>query len=318
MARTHLARSAFTLVELLVVIAIIGILIALLLPAVQAAREAARRAECTNKIKQIGLALHNYHDTHKVLPPGQLSSISVNHSSATWCSSGSAASTRAPWTVLILPYLEQLNLHNRFDFGRQFTGFSVEPGVTVNNELFEMNNRAYQCPSDPNSTADNNNGCYFGVQGGGTSPSCPAVSASRVFFINGILYQNSATRFADILDGTSNVFLVGESKYCLNKIIRPDDKAHMGWASGGRLSASGPTPMVIAATMLQINARTQHGGIDPYVYEYTSRVFGSFHPGGCQFGLADGSVHFVSETIDINLYRQLGIRNDGLPLGGLQ
>jgi prepilin-type N-terminal cleavage/methylation domain-containing protein len=315
----HFTRRphGFTLVELLVVIAIIGILIALLLPAVQAAREAARRAECTNKIKQIGLALHNYHDTHRVLPPGSLSSIRVTYSSSDWCNSGAEPThVRAPWSVLILPYLEQLNLYQKFDFGRQFTGFSNLPAPTVNHDLFERNNRAYQCPSDPNSGSDVNNGCYFGVQGGGTTPSCSGVSGQRVFFINGILYHNSATRFADILDGTSNVFLVGESKYCLTKTARPD-QAHTGWAAAGRLGGGGGTPMVIAAAMLQINSHPLHGGNDPEVFNRSSRMFGSFHPGGCQFGLADGSVHFVSETIDLNLYRQMAIRDDGLPLGGL-
>jgi len=285
-----------------------------LLPAVQAARVAARRMVCTNRVKQINLALHNYHDTHRVLPPGTLSAGSVNYGTANWCGSGSNTG-RASWTVLILPYLERSNQYKQFDCGRQFTTSSNVPGDAVNDAQFKKNNSAYQCPSDPNSSSDNNNGCYFGVQGGGATPNCSSQSGQRVFFVNGILYHNSATGFRDITDGTSNVFLVGETKYCLTKGGRADGVV-TGWASAAKLDDGYSSPIVLAAAMQQINAYAYHGG-NADTLNYQTRMFGSFHPGGCQFGLADGSVHFVSETTDINLYRQLSIRNDGLPLGGL-
>jgi len=306
--------SGFTLVELLVVIAIIGILIALLLPAVQAAREAARRMDCTNRIKQINLALHNYHDTHKCLPPGTLSAGSVSYTTTDWCNGGSNTG-RASWTVLILPYLEQMNRFKEFDLRLAFTTSSNVPGASVNDTQFKKGNSAYQCPSDPNSRPDNNNGCYFGVQGGGATPNCSSQSGQRVFFINGILYHNSATKFRDITDGTSNVFLIGETKYCLTTGGRSDGIV-TGWASAAKLDSSYGTPLILAATMQQINAYAKHGGIADTL-NYQTRMFGSFHPGGCQFSLADGSVHFVSETIDINIYRQMGIRDDGQPTGGL-
>lgn len=303
----------FTLVELLVVIAIIGILIALLLPAVQAAREAARRAQCTNNLKQIALALHNYHDTHRVLPAGNLFSVRLNYT-GNWCSEGSTSESRAPWTVLILPYIEQSALHDRFDFRLQFTSTSNMPGAAVNHAQFAIATKAYQCPSNINARDDNNNGSYFGVQGGGPTPACTSQSSQRVFFNNGLLYSNSNTKFADILDGTSNVFLIGETKYCLNERGRSDG-IHVGWASAGKRDDWG-MPLNLAAAMLQINSYAKHGG-NSDTLNYMSRLFGSFHPGGCQFAFADGSVHFVSDTVDINIYQQTAVRDDGLPVGGL-
>jgi type II secretory pathway pseudopilin PulG len=201
-------------VELLVVIAIIGILIALLLPAVQAAREAARRSQCSNKLKQLGLAMHNYHDTHRSFPPGTQTAWAVDYNEAGWCGSETgAANVRASWTVLILPYLEQAARAKAFDYGKKFTSTSNIPGVSVNHTQFLASNPSYQCPSDVNSSPDNNNLCYFGVHGGGTSPSCTTAAETRAFYINGVLFHNSAVKFRDITDGTTNVLLLGESKW---------------------------------------------------------------------------------------------------------
>lgn len=309
--------SGFTLVELLVVIAIIGILIALLLPAVQAAREAARRSSCSNQLKQITLALHNYHDTYKVLPSGTLSSGNINYGTANWCTTGAASESRASWTVLILPFLEQGARHKMFNFGIQFTSSSnVYLSGSVNHAQFAEPNPAYQCPSDVNSKPENNNTSYFGVQGGGTTANvnCSSSGGQRVFFINGVLYHNSNSGFRDILDGTSNVFMIGETKYCLAKGGRTDGIVS-GWASAMKRDGSG-SPLVLAAAMEQINSYAKHGG-NADTLNYQTRMFGSHHPGGCQFGLGDASVRFVSETIDINIYRQVAIRDDALPTGGL-
>lgn len=306
--------SAFTLVELLVVIAIIGILVALLLPAIQAAREAARRIECTNKVKQLVLALHNYHDTHNLLPPGTLSSTKVTYTTSNWCGSGSLPQSRAPWTVLILPYLEKTTQYEQFDFATQFTSTSNVPGSTRNNEQFKTSNASYQCPSDIASKPDNNNGCYMGVQGGGITPNCSTSGGLRVFFTNGVLYHNSNTGIGDILDGTSNVLMVGETKYCLDRRARPDG-FHSGWASAGKLDAWG-SPLILAGAQEQINAWPKNG-TNSDTLNYMTRMFGSHHPGGCQFGVGDGSAHFVSDNIDINLLRQLAARDDGMPMGGL-
>jgi prepilin-type processing-associated H-X9-DG protein len=300
---------------LLVVIAIIGILIALLLPAVQAAREAARRSSCTNNIKQLGLAVHNYHDTFGGMPSGTLSVNKVTYTSTTWCSSGSTSQSRAPWTVLILPFIEKKNQHDQFDFGSQFTSTSNVPGAAANNAQFQTNNASYQCPSDPSSSGTNNNGCYFGVQGGGpaSAASCSTSTGQRVFFINGVLYHNSDTRFASLTDGTSNIFLIGETKYCLTIGGRPDG-FHSGWAGTTKLDTWGMVGS-LAAAVLQINSYPKDGSTADTL-NWQTRLFGSFHPGGCQFGMADGSVHFVSETIDLNIYQELAVRNDNLPAGG--
>src|SRR6187401_2953762 len=130
MKRRPPSLRGFTLVELLVVIAIIGVLVALLLPAVQAAREAARRMRCGNAIKQIALACHNYESAFVTLPPGGIvnyrSGVAVTETN--FCTVGDA-NTFAPWTVLILPYVEEGNLYNQFDFSKTFTGSSNIPGV---------------------------------------------------------------------------------------------------------------------------------------------------------------------------------------------
>ncbi len=163
-------RQAFTLVELLVVIAIIGILVGLLLPAVQQAREAARRMQCSNNVKQTALACHNYESTFKTFPAGGIvtyTAAALNGlNSSNFCSRGSDR-TQAPWSVLILPYLEESNLYNQFDFTRLFTGSSNVPGQAPNTTLFFVNMKKYQCPSDPNSTSTTNNSNYLGVQGAG-------------------------------------------------------------------------------------------------------------------------------------------------------
>jgi prepilin-type N-terminal cleavage/methylation domain-containing protein len=161
-------RSGFTLVELLVVIAIIGILVALLLPAIQAAREAARRTQCSNNAKQIGLALHNYHDTHQAFPAGawNFSAAGVTNDSCTAPASG----RRAPWTVLILPYMEYQALYETADLEAQFVCSNTEPPTSgPNREVWNTNVPTYQCPSFPTraKNAPDNHGNYYGVMGGG-------------------------------------------------------------------------------------------------------------------------------------------------------
>lgn len=310
--RSNAVKKGFTLVELLVVIAIIGVLIALLLPAVQAAREAARRIDCSNRMKQIGLAVHNYHDVNRVFPAGTSSTDAATFTSG-WCSNGSSQTSRAPWTVSILPFMEQGNLYDQFSLDERFTSSSNVPGVTVNDNLFRTSNDAYMCPSDPSSKPGNNYLSYMGVQGGGASPHCSNQSGQRVFYRNGVFIHNEQNKFADITDGTSNVFMVGESKYFLTAGGRSDGIV-TSWASGTKEDAYG-CPFTCAAAKEQINSISGSGGTRDTLNIMT-RLFGSFHPTGCQFLFADGSVHFVTETIDLNEYRQLAVRNDGLPVGG--
>lgn len=317
MARSFAKRRGFTLVELLVVIAIIGVLVALLLPAVQAAREAARRMECTNKLKQLGLALHNHHDSKGVFPAGVRNTTTKDMNTSTWCTSDTKEKTREPWSVAILPYMEQGNLYDQFDLNGAFTSSSNTAGTTQNDNLFKLNNRSYQCPSDPNAKASNNYTSYFGVQGGGPDSlkSCAGTSSQRLFYLNGPLYFNSKTTFGDIRDGTTNTFLVGETRYCLSPTGRSDG-IHTGWASGSKTDSNG-SPLVLAAARDQINSVAQHGGNSDTLNTMT-KLFGSFHVGGCHFTMGDGSVQFVSENINLDVYRTLAIRDDGLPIGGFQ
>lgn len=311
-------RQAFTLVELLVVIAIIGILVGLLLPAVQAAREAARRMQCSNNVKQIALACHNYESTFKTFPPGGIVTYAptANVTATNFCTVGSSR-TQAPWSVLILPFIEQSNLYNQFDFGKTFTGSSNIPGQTPNRELFGLNNRSYQCPSDPDSQSNINNSNYLGVQGGGPttgagSAPCSTRSGQRVFFQNGMIYANSKVTHGAITDGTTNTFLIGESRYMPTPRMRGDG-FHAGWASSLKADNAWAVPLTFAAAVLQINGLPKCG--PPDCFDYVSRTFGSMHTGGCHFGLADGSVQFISQSIDVNTYRFLSIRNDGQVVG---
>jgi len=314
-------RQAFTLVELLVVIAIIGILVGLLLPAVQAAREAARRMQCSNNVKQLALACHNYESAFRSFPAGGIVSYAptVNVTPANHCTVGQDR-TQAPWTVLMLPFIEDNNLYAQFNMNLRFTGSSNIPGDVPNRNLFPLNNKKFQCPSDPNSGPTVNNSNYLGVQGGGPptgvgGPACSTQLAQRVFFQTGIFFVNSRVRMGDISDGTTNTFCIGESRYMPTPNMRTDG-FHAGWASAVKADNAFAVPATFAGAVLQINAQRACGIGIADCFNFVSRLFGSNHTGGCQFGMCDGSVQFVSQNIDINIYRQAAVRNDGLPIGG--
>lgn len=313
------SRSGFTLVELLVVIAIIGVLIALLLPAVQAAREAARRSSCINKMKQIGLALHNYHDTNNRFPAGSV----LGNGQTQNCTLGGSNVRGAPWTVLILPYMELENLYDQGDITAEFVCSQLEgPNSGGNRNVWRTSVDAYQCPSFPVKSTLDNHSNYYGVMGGGTASmaNCTSSNAGRAFYNNGILHLNSDHTFAAITDGSNNTFIVGENRYQLLENGRPD--AHwLGWAStirGGGSSVTG----VLSAAVLPINVEDVNGDTHDTTFATSGtapasgqglhqRSFGSYHPTGCIFLRGDGSAAFVSETIDQATYYNLAIRNDG-------
>jgi len=308
-------RVGFTLIELLVVIAIIAVLIALLLPAVQQAREAARRSQCKNNLKQLGLALHNYHDTHSVFPPGAVSTITTMTGSG-WCTSSiGQTSQRAPWTVLVLPFLDQAPLYQQFRFEQKFTSWSTYSGSATNHSTWNHPLAAYKCPSDPIAGGEPVAGNYRGVQGGQTSPTTSHCGGNRRFFTNGILTINGKNGFRDISDGSSNVLLVGESHY---NTVRANSSstAYVGWASTSNSTSDG----IFSGNLVGADGGINSAPIDPSKTDprdYQSHHFGSFHVGGAHFLLADGSVHFLSENMDLTTFRRLGIRDDGLPVGGL-
>ena len=272
-------RKGFTLVELLVVIAIIGILIALLLPAVQAAREAARRAQCVNNIKQLGLAVHNYHDTFKCIPLGEM------WSTALWAAPANPGHRRRTtwgWQTAVLPFIEQTPLYDRLNpDGWQLPTPAVEP---IQLEIIP----AYVCPSDV---------------GGDTNPYFNNVGKSNYAGSQGAFWDaylwapfNKPAKFASITDGTSNTILLGER--FLDAMGSPFGSPAGVWI--GR--SGGSNSQVLGRAAYPPNtpypgppARPPNGGTDPLGKR---TAYTSLHPGGVNLALCDGSVRFVSENID--------------------
>ena len=307
-------RHGFTLVELLVVIAIIGILIALLLPAVQAAREAARRAQCTNNLKQIGLALHNYHDVAKSFPPGSF-----------WYGL-SYSEYRGSILIRLLPYIEMQPLFDMFDFensGGVAVDWQTLPGSTALIQSTIV--PTYQCPSDTheevfNGRALHNYAASIGPTTHGDNPacSCPnswnnyapppwggtygsATDFAGPFFRYPV---GTNTRFADCRDGTSNTIYFGE--------VRPmcSDHNSQGWASSN--NGQGLTATIVPINYDSCDPADPDPCRSPCNWN-TELSFKSLHPGGAMFLFGDGAVHFLSETIDHWTYQYLGGKSDGHP-----
>ncbi len=300
-------RKGFTLVELLVVIAIIGVLVALLLPAVQSAREAARRTQCINNIKQLGIALHTYHDVFGTFPPGFDAGIERPNSSSApnWCNQN--ARFGAPWTVQILKWIEEAPQFDVLNIESGFYDSSNRTAGFINTDLL-VPLSAYACPSR---VEEERGGVkylhlassYVGVQGGGEQAECAntacGTAGDRTWFSNGILFASSDIRIAEITDGTSNVFLVGETRY-----------TYAPWAASGKMNGCA-FAQCFAGALDSINLYPSIGS------NALMRGFSSNHPGGCHMLMADSSAHYVSESIDLDIYQQLGQRNSGLPVGGL-
>lgn len=299
-------RIGFTLVELLVVIAIIGVLIALLLPAVQAAREAARRIQCTNNQKQIGLSMHNYHDVNNEFPVGSNLAFEANGNEFTWF-------------YKILPYVEQNNLYERLssvagahnsNVWMQSNGGNVtEAGNPID---------AFMCPSDPNGpkTTDHWGGTHDYNDGFcGNYSMCAGsqkVTTSNDEALNGMFQHVKPTRFADVTDGTANTIMGGEH------IAVKDPSGERDWR--GRYYR-GKHLGVLASTLEAPNTNVKDELIrctDDRFAPCTSGVggtnvmyFRSFHPTGALVVMGDASVQFVAETINRTTFQQLGTRNGG-------
>ena len=314
-------RRGFTLIELLVVIAIIAVLIALLLPAVQAARAAARRIQCTNNIKQLGLATLNYESTHGIFPPGQMK-----------------MTTKPPWGITLyvnmLPFLEQQPLYNGWNFNY---GYDNLYGTTARSATVIS---ALLCPADiiptnPIQNGTTSNEWYgitsYGGNAGSQSHPFNQVTSDGIFFYTGPAAPGfSQVTIASVTDGLSNTLFFGErSHYDPNY----DTFATPGWTFfsqtmgmwGWWASSSGGYGLsdVAESTYSPINYLVPIAYGSPgatglsattftTTYEYPRiNAFGSLHPGGANFAMVDGSVRFIKQSIAMPTYHGLGTRAGG-------
>jgi prepilin-type N-terminal cleavage/methylation domain-containing protein/prepilin-type processing-associated H-X9-DG protein len=293
--REHGLWNGFTLVELLVVIAIIGILIGLLLPAVQSAREAGSRTQCANEIRQIGLALQNYHDAKGSFPSGYTSKFD---------SAGNDTGTGWGWAASILPYMEMQYPFSAIQFNQ-----NIEAGANSTVRLVPI--KSYICPSDQSqpkwtaSTADSS--------GNAASPICDVASASYIGVFGtsepgvegeGIFYRNSKIRIADITDGTSHTTMVGERSFhwCPSTWVGAVTKASMILPPG---SPAGGAEWASAGFVL---GHTSEGNGGPGSPGTEVNGFASQHLGGANFAFGDAHVAFLPTTMDHQIYMALSTR----------
>jgi len=335
MKRRVQKQNGFTLVELLVVIAIIGILVGLLLPAVQSAREAARRMQCSNNLKQLGLALHNYHDTFRAFPINY--SMSANGFGGSNGNSGANNSRQCSWLGMILPQIEQTALYNSIDWNVGLKNASGAP--TANVLIAQRAMPPFMCPSD----GSGNQGRYgnrewlgrwpvaiFGEFGGTNYKGCSGSDWNWGLFANplggtpngldggnGMFVRDENIRAANpkdtrrmgsVTDGLSNTYAIGEAL--------PELSSHTFWYGMNASLANSVTPLntylkVYNATNPRSNYFGDANTFAPYWDWINNYSYASRHTGGGQFTMGDGSVRFVSEGIDLFVYRSTGSINGG-------
>jgi prepilin-type N-terminal cleavage/methylation domain-containing protein len=333
-------RPAFTLIELLVVIAIIAILIALLLPAVQQAREAARRTQCKNNLKQYGLGLHNYHDTYGMFPIG-----------ATSVGNAAPSGPRVNWQVRLLPYMEQAPFSNLINFASPLS--AMDEQMADGRWPYQIDVPYLHCPTDdyPTSTLfqgqANTQHIMTNYAGSmGSQYVGAGLAACRVFDSfaeKGPVGERGATcnasdlsglfgwgcvsvRIRDISDGTSNTLLVGEVLPGCNQLAAGNTNTPSSWYWVGGPQAGATTITPINEFTSCVNARrvTNPACVNPRPNSAARHVdharqyaygFKSKHVGGVQFTLADGSGRFISENINHQLYQYVGGKGDGKVIG---
>ncbi|SFI23595.1 DUF1559 domain-containing protein [Planctomicrobium piriforme] len=334
-------RKGFTLIELLVVIAIIAILIALLLPAVQQAREAARRSQCKNNLKQIGLALHNYHDVYNMFPKGRCTIVSAT--APGW-------SGRSVWTA-ILPYIDQANIYNQWDWNNNYDDGTINSAT--NGPRFKKI-AGFKCPTDRAYGGTQPGSNYAGCTGSRTNMWGAGATGLGIGVISAVIETN----MRDVLDGTSNVVMVSEvltgdaSQTSLSDsdIVRaatPPTFVNTETPTPAEIESAGQTcengTNLATATAEGANSNNGIDWSSPYPtqslfsnaappnWRYRSCMFGSGyglcadrdglvaarsrHVGGVQATMADGSVRFVSQNVDLTTWQRAGARQDGNILG---
>jgi len=295
-------KNGFTLIELLVVVAIIAVLVALLLPAVQQAREAARRSTCRNNLKQLGVGLHNYHETAATLPFG----YDVHGMG---------------WSAMLLPTIDQQPLYETLVFAEAGLG-DCDVNGSANERAAETILPVFQCPSAPVGPADDSGiprrspatytGCASGtIRNGfpvsGQSPDTQLASAAH----DGIFYRHSSTQFKSITDGLSNTIIVGEVATDRSRIKDGQAIDHWAICSPHIDGLNGEFSEFLGSTGIVMNAWLDNlqSGHD------WEAGFGSYHVGGAHFLLSDGAVRFINESVDRRTYEALGTRDQEELLG---
>lgn len=326
-------QRGFTLIELLVVIAIIAILVAILLPAVMYAREIAYQARCRNNLKQIGLALHNYETTHFTFPIGaRLQSVGIGPS----------------WFVGILPYVDQANLYDRFDHVGKHNGF---PGTPLPPPLASTNGAllngvrvpTFWCPSSSLAEFSTPNAlgrtyqmaAYVGIAGAGNlgdalakrvTPCCQPNVNNGQLSADGVLVPGAAIRMSELQkDGSSHVFIVGEASAFLPGAAgkRSDAGWNLGWAAGTAGGGTPPTysapggttaPVVYNLTTILHSPNSSYNQAGVKENLGPNNPLSSSHAGGVHGLAGDGSVHFLSTSIDLEVLRRAAVRDDGVAI----
>jgi prepilin-type N-terminal cleavage/methylation domain-containing protein len=298
--------TGFTLIELLVVIAIIAVLIALLLPAVQQSREAARRTQCANHLKQIGLAIQNFESAQQTLPSSRL------------------GPQYATWFIEILPYMEQTNLYNSWNLSLTYYYQSTTTRSTAVEAYFCPTRRAPMLSTEYeiSSTGIPDSQQYPGVVGdyGGNggqfagsivdNPLCNGAMCEAVSQVNNnlLVQSQSQTHLKDVTDGTSHTFLVGEKHVPLSKF----GQSGPSWGDGAIYNGDFPRNFSRIAGLPQFNL-----GQGPFDLSGPWHCkFGSYHPGICQFAFTDGHVTALGNSTNLTVLNLLAVRNDGQIIDG--